>query len=119
MFWGWDGARAVAGSAGKWKGRPEGRPEDWKAQPALLALDTELGMGYRDVFWPALERRVFRRLKPFEREFALIEPLDGGQPEAFEFAFLVPTGCEHPRADSKRFPRVGRGDCVLGLAGRC
>ena len=81
---------------------------------ASLAGDAELGMRNRDVLGPALERRIFRGVEPFEGVFAGLDPLDGREPEALEFTFLVPVGGEDPRADPQGF---SRGDAVR-LGGR-
>jgi hypothetical protein len=45
-----------------------------------------------DVSQRALEGRIFRRLDPLEGEIAVLDPLDGGEPEALELALLVPIG---------------------------
>ena len=55
-----------------------------------------------DVLGPALERRIFRAVEPLERELAVVDPLDDGDPEALELALLVPIGGEHSRADPQR-----------------
>ena len=47
-------------------------------------------MGHGDVFGAALERRVFRRLKPFQGEFAFFDPFYGGEPEALESRWNMP-----------------------------
>ena len=80
----WGGWRSPGvGGAREMKGATRRPPrcvcEDWKPLPAHLPDDAKLGMGHRDVFGPALERRIFRGLKPFEREFALFDPFDGGR----------------------------------------
>ena len=56
-------------------------------------------MDERDVLGRYLERGVFRRLEPFERELAGVDPLHGREPEALEFLFVVPVRGEHARAD--------------------
>ena len=78
--------------------------------PGLLARDAKFGMGDGNIFGPTLECRIFGRLKPFECELALIDPFDCGDPEPLELTLLVPVGREHPRADPKRFPGIGRRD---------
>ena len=52
-----------------------------------------------DVLGPALERRIFWGVEPLEGELAVVDPLDGGEPEALEFPLLVPVGGQDPRAD--------------------
>ena len=61
-----------------------------------------------DIFRRALERRVFRRLDPFERELAVLDPLNGGEPEAVEFPLLVPKRGQNPCPDPQRLPGIGR-----------
>ena len=68
-----------------------------------------------DALWPALERRVFRRVEPLEDVFAGFDPLDGREPEAVEFAFLVPIGGQDPGADPQG---LSRGDVVRLVARR-
>ena len=76
-------------------------------------------MGNGDVLRPALEWRIFRRIEPFERELVVVDPLDGGEPEAVKLALLVAEGGQHPRADPKGLSRSVALSCVsvAGAAG--
>ena len=46
----------------------------------------------RDVLGPAFERRIPRAFEPLEEVFAGFDAFDDGEPEALEFALLVPIG---------------------------
>ena len=70
---------------------------------ASLARDAELGMRNGDILGPALERRIFRTVEPLERELAVVDPLNSGEPEALKLALLVPIGGKDPRADPQGF----------------
>ena len=108
------------GDARKEEGRPEGRPSELGRTlfRASLARDAELGMGNGDVLRPALERRISRRVEPLEGVFAVFDPLDGREPEALEFALLVPIGCKNPRADPKGLSSGGAARIVDRRRGR-
>jgi hypothetical protein len=66
-----------------------------------------------DVLGPAFERRIFGGVEPLEDVFAGLDPLDDGEPEAFELPLLVPIGGEDPGADPQGLSR----DRAVGLAG--
>src|SRR5271170_3316366 len=121
--WGKGWRSLVAGARGNKRDGPKAAPKrPWglKPLPGLLARDAEFGRGDGNIFGPTLECRIFGRLKPFECELALVDPFDCCDPEPLEPTLLVPVGREHPRADPKRFPGIGRRDVgVFGLAGGC
>src|SRR5271166_6526392 len=100
----------------KKRGDPQAAP--WSFARMLirgsLAGDAELGMRNGDVLGPALERQISRGVEPLEDVFAGFDPLDGRQPEALKFAFLVPVGSKDPCTDPQGFSRGG----AIGLGGR-
>jgi len=65
---------------------------------------------------PAFEGWIVR-IEPLERELAVFDPLDGGEPEALELPLLVPIGGKNPRPDPQRLPGIGRAGEV-GSVGR-
>ena len=77
-------------------------------RPRYLPVTRNSGCAMATFFGRALERRIFRRLEPLEGELAVLDPLDGGEPEALELALLVPIGGKNPRPDPQRLPGIGR-----------